>query len=57
MAIILKQQMDMELSGYGLTLLNMMIHSLEVHPQMQRLWQGQNDYLAFNRALSRSILD
>jgi len=57
MALILKKQMDMELRGYGMTLLNMMIHTLEVHPQMYRLWHGQNDYLAYNLALSRSILD
>ena len=56
-ALYLKNQMNIDLRSYGLTIPKMTIHMLEVHPQMHRMWQGQNEHLAFNRALLRSILD
>ncbi|MCL1905973.1 MAG: SPFH domain-containing protein [Clostridiales bacterium] len=55
LALALQQQINRELRGSGLTLPGMRILTLEVHPQMRRLWQEQKDHLAFNRAVSRSI--
>lgn len=55
-ALTLQQQLNIELHDSGLTLLNMRIVSLEVHPQMRRLWQEQKDHLAFNRAVAHSIV-
>jgi membrane protease subunit (stomatin/prohibitin family) len=56
-ALTLQQQMNRELRNKGLIMLNMRIHTLDVHPQMRVLWQEQKDYLIFNRAISRSIED
>ena len=55
-ALSLRQQMNRELRGSGLTLYNMRVLTLEVHPHMYRLWQEHKDYLAFNRAIHRTIV-
>jgi membrane protease subunit (stomatin/prohibitin family) len=55
-ALFLRNQINLELHNYGLTLLSITIHNLEVHPQMHSIWQEQNEHLAYNLALSRSIL-
>jgi hypothetical protein len=55
-ALALQQQLNLEMRGNGLTLLNMRILALEVHPQMRQMWQEQKDYFAFNRAVLRSIV-
>jgi len=54
-ALTLQQQLNRELRGRGLIMLNMRIHTLDVHPQMLAMWQDQRDYLAYNMAIARSI--
>lgn len=56
-ALMLQHQMSWDLRDSGLALRNLRILTLEVHPQMRRLWQEQKDYLAFNRSLEHAILD
>ena len=52
----LLQCLNLSLRSSGLTLLDMCILELDVHPQMRHLLQEQKEYLAFNRAVLRSIV-
>ncbi|MCL1975215.1 MAG: SPFH domain-containing protein [Firmicutes bacterium] len=52
----LMERMNNELLSSGLVILNISIKTLEVHPQIYRLWQEQKDYCDFNIALARSIV-
>ncbi|MCL1816675.1 MAG: SPFH domain-containing protein [Clostridiales bacterium] len=55
-ALALQTKLNQELRGSGLALLEMHIYTLEVHPQMRRLWQEQKDYASFNHVLAKEIV-